>query len=155
MDASSGVPFSLPNQVSLRSNEDKNYSVALSSQRNGQGLERPRVGGHRDLHTPHPTPCPTCTQSRPASGGLEALRAPRPGQATPGLRLVGFGGVVSSAGQSPGRQSCRSTSARAACQEVQPAWPTGRSGRSELKGGAAQGSWGARRQLCPSRAIAA
>lgn len=56
MDASAGVPFSLPNQVSLRSNEDKNYSVALSSQWNGQGLERPRVGGHRDLHTPHPPP---------------------------------------------------------------------------------------------------
>ena len=47
MDASAGVPLSLSNQVSLRSNEDKNYSVALSSQRNGQGLERSRVGGHR------------------------------------------------------------------------------------------------------------
>ena len=56
MDASAGVRFSLPNQVSLKSNEDKNYSVALSSQRNGQGLERPRVGGHRDVRAPHPTP---------------------------------------------------------------------------------------------------
>ena len=55
MDASAGVPLSLSNQVSLRSNEDKNYSVALSSQRNGQGLERPRVGGHLDLRAPHPT----------------------------------------------------------------------------------------------------
>ena len=45
----------LLHQVSLRSNEDKNYSVALSSQRNGQGLERPRVGGHLDLRAPHPT----------------------------------------------------------------------------------------------------
>ena len=140
MDASAGVPFSLSNQVSLRSNEDKNYSVALSSQRNGQGLERPRVGGHR-------YPIPRVPHAPMA--GLWGSWKPT-GPPGPARRLLASGWRCSGAWQ---RWQARVRVASLVAQlqrapppptptrrEVQLAGPTGRSGRSELKGGAAQGS---------------
>ena len=46
----------------------------------GEGLEGPRVGGHRDLRAPHPSPQPP--HAGPAGLSVpEALRVPWPGQA--------------------------------------------------------------------------
>ena len=67
------------------------------AQRARPGLEWPRVGGHRDLHTPQPSPqAPGArTHARPPGqwGVLEAPRAPGPGQALAALVLAVFGGA--------------------------------------------------------------
>ena len=87
-------------QVPLRSNEDKNYSGALSSQRDGPGLRRGRVGGRPDLRAPHPTPPGAAhTHARPL-GGPGSPPDPRPGQAAAGQGLAGFGGLAAPSGWS-------------------------------------------------------
>ena len=86
------------------------------AQRARPGLEWPRVGGHRDLHTPQPSPqAPRArTHARPPGqwGLLEDPRAPGPGQALAGLVLAVFGGRAGVSRPESGRRSCGSSTAR-------------------------------------------
>ena len=67
------------------------------AQRARPGLEWPRVGGHRDLHTPQPSsqaPRARTHACPPGQWGvLDAPRAPGPGQALAALVLAVFGGA--------------------------------------------------------------
>ena len=119
--------------------------VALGSQRNrgrpgSQSAAGPGEawrGGRRDLRAPQPTPqAPhACTPGMPL-GVPEALRAAEPGQAFAGRGVAVFGGVAALAGGVWSRVVRLKYSARPH-GEVRPAGPTG---RSERKGGTAQGS---------------
>ena len=87
-----------------RGPDQRNGSGAGPAQRTQPGLEWLGVGMRQDLRTPQPTPPgPTRKHAHPPShwNVLEALRAPGPGQAVPGLVLAVFGGGLASAGWCP------------------------------------------------------
>ena len=111
--------------------------VALSSEGDGEGgrgrqagegLERPRVGGRRDLRAPHPTPQPShaCPAGAPVP---EALWVPRPGGGLgPGVAVCVRGAAsachraANSGLPESGRRSCGSSAARAQGRAV-ARWP--------------------------------
>jgi len=102
----------------------------------GAGPGEARGGGRQDLRAPQPTPQAPCARTPGMPLGVpEALRAAEPGQAFAGRGVAVFGGVAPLAGGVWSRVVRLKYSARPH-GEVRPAGPTG---RSEGKGGTAQG----------------
>ena len=122
-----------PGRMALGSERDRGRPGSPSAAGPGEA----RGGGRQDLRAPQPTPQAPCARTPGMPLGVpEALRAAEPGQAFAGRGVAVFGGVAALAGRVWSRVVRLKYSA---CPhgEVRPAGPTG---RSERKGGAAQGS---------------
>ena len=122
-----------PGRVALGNERDRGRPGSPSAAGPGEA----RGGGRQDLHAPQPTPQAPCARTPGMPLGVpEALRAADPGQSFAGRGVAVFGGVAALAGGVWSRVLRLKYSAHPH-GEVRPAGPTG---RSERKGGTAQGS---------------
>ena len=121
-----------PGRVALGSEQDRGRPGSPSTAGPGEAWG----GGRQDFPAPQPTPQAPCARTPGMPLGVpEALRAAEPGQAFAGRGVAVFGGMAALAGGVWSRVVRLKYSARPH-GEVRPAGPTG---RSERKGGTAQG----------------